>query len=301
MKHREHTSRRWKSGHSALVTGICIAAMVLAGCDPSIPYNAESVTMVAIPGGSFQMGSPSGGFDDERPVHSVTLTGFRMGKYEVTQGQYLSVTGANPSFFSTGADASTRPVDMVTWYDAVEFCNKLSMADGFSPVYTITQRSPSSGYPITSATVTHDMTKNGYRLPTEAEWEYAARGGNGSPGYYTYAGSDDINAVAWWGYNAVNGGNAEETTHSVGKKAGNGLGLYDMTGNAGEWCQDWWDSGYYAMSPSLDPAGASSGTFRLLRGGFWSDDADFCRSTLRNYAPPFVRYYGFGFRVVRRP
>jgi formylglycine-generating enzyme required for sulfatase activity len=257
--------------------------------------------MVAVPGGSFQMGSPSGGFDDERPVHTVTLTGFSIGKYEVTQAQYLSVTGVSPSFFNSGANAPTRPVEMVTWYDAVEFCNRLSEVDGFTPVYTITGRSPTSGYPITGATVTQDMTKNGYRLPTEAEWEYAARGGDGSPGNYNYAGSDDINAVAWWGYNAAGGGNAEETTHSVGTKYGNGLGLYDMTGNAVEWCQDWYDSGYYATSPSSDPAGASSGTFHPLRGGYWGDDADFCRSAIRNCTTPWFRYYGIGFRVVRRP
>lgn len=255
--------------------------------------------MVSVPGGSFQMGSPEGTPDsesDERPVHTVNLSGFQMSKYEVTQGQYLAVTSNSPSYFS----GTTLPVETVTWYDAVEFCNKLSEREGYQEVYTITGRTPASGYPITSATVTMDMTRNGYRLPTEAEWEYAARGGDGSPENYTYAGSNDINAVAWWGYNALYGGNATETTHVVGTKAQNGLGLHDMSGNVSEWVWDWY-AGSYPSGEQTDPMGASSGDFRMSRGGSWSDDAVYCRSAIRHSGSPLNRGNFLGFRVVRRP
>jgi formylglycine-generating enzyme required for sulfatase activity len=291
-------ARTWKGRHIAVLIGTCIALMAFAGCDLSIFCETESVAMVSVPGGLFQMGSPSGvGDADEQPVHSVALTGFRMGKYEVTQGQYLSVTGDSPSHFNSGADAPMRPVEMVTWYDAVEFCNRLSVADGFTPVYTIAGRTPGSGYPIIGGTVTQDMTKNGYRLPTEAEWEYAARGGDGSPSDYIYSGSEDVGTVAWYD------GNSGSTTHAVGTKMPNRLGLYDMSGNILEWCQDRYDPGYYAMSPSLDPAaGASSGEYRVERGGSYTYEAGFCRSAFRNYgyADGGLGDSG-GFRVVRRP
>ncbi len=250
---------------------------------------SESIPMVTVPGGSFQMGVEG----IATPVHQVSLTGFRIGKYEVTQEQYLSVAGSSPSNFS----GTNLPVEEVTWYDAVEFCNKLSVADGFTPVYTITGRSPSSGYPITSANVTQDMTKNGYRLPTEAEWEYTARGGNGSPNNYTYSGSNDINAVAWWGY--YHSGNSGYMTHVVGTKAGNGLGLYDMSGNVWEWCQDWYGS--YGSGAQSDPTGASPGMYRVNRGGGWDSNADFCQSAFRLHYSPDFRSISLGFRVVRRP
>ncbi len=257
-------------------------------------WASESITMVAVSGGSFQMGSLTDvGYEDERPAHSVTLTGFRIGKHEVTQAQYLSVTGASPSLFK-GMDL---PVEQVTWYDTVEFCNNLSMVDGFLPVYTITARIPASGYPISSATVTQDMTKNGYRLPTEAEWEYAARGGDGSPNNYIYSGSNNINAVGWWGYGI--GGNSGLGTNVVGTKAENGLGLYDMTGNVWEFCQDL--HGSYREGSVSDPMGASSGTDRIFRGGAWDNIADFSRSTYRTYYLPNCGFSSVGFRVVRRP
>lgn len=253
-----------------------------------------SLEMVNVPGGSFQMGTLSGGNSDEQPVHLVNLTGFQMSKYEVTQEQYREGTGSSPSYFS----GTNLPVENVSWYDAVEFCNRLSERDGYQKVYAITGRTPASGYPITGATVAMDMTRTGYRLPTEAEWEYAARGGDGSPGNYTYAGSNDINVVAWYG------GNSGSRTHEVGTKAANGLGLHDMTGNVSEWVWDWY--GGYPSGEQTDSLGASSGDRRGFRGGNgWGGSMYLgpygCRSALRSSGGPENWGFFLGFRVVRRP
>ena len=178
------------------------------------------------------MGDTAGdGFDNERPVHTVTVSTFYIGKYEVTQGLYESVMGANPSEFKGD---NNLPVENVTWYNAVSFCNKLSEKEGRQAVYT-----------IDGTTVTADWSKNGYRLPTEAEWEYAAKGGNGSPGNYLYAGSNNVDDVAWYS------GNSSNTPHVVGKAKPNGLGIYDMSGNVWEWCWDWYSD--YSSEAQSDP------------------------------------------------
>jgi formylglycine-generating enzyme required for sulfatase activity len=178
----------------------------------------------------------------------------------------------------------------VTWYDAVEFCNKLSEKEGFQSVYTIRGRTPATGYPIIGATVTADWGKNGYRLPTEAQWEYAAKGGGNSPGNYTYAGSNTIDDVAWYG------SNGDSKTHEVGKKAPNGLALYDMSGNVWEWCWDWY--GDYSGGAQRDPTGAASGANRVERGGSWVNSAEYVRSSVRYNYYPDLGDYNLGFRVV---
>lgn len=192
----------------------------------------ESIPMGTVPGSAFLMGSPEGTIGSlvrECPVHAVTVTEFRMSAYEVTQAQFLAATGENPSAYADETDSPTRPVARITWFDAVEYCNFLSLRDGFDPVYEIADRTPASGYPITAASVMRSMRKNGYRLPTEAEWEYAVRGGNESPGNFIYSGSNDADFMDWYYKDVVT------KTHPVGQKAANGLGLYDMSGNVAEW------------------------------------------------------------------
>ena len=248
------------------------------------------LSMVLVPGGSFSMGSASGDAD-EKPIHQVTVSSFMLGKYEVTQEQYQLVMGTNPSNFKSGSDAPSRPVEQVKWYDAVAFCNALSAKEGLAPVYT-----------IKGTSVSAEFSKYGYRLPTEAEWEYAARGGPSSRGY-TYSGSNDVGQVAWYS------SNSGSSTHVVGTKAPNELGLYDMSGNVWEWCWDWYDKSYYSASQAKDPlgaasgaaSGASSGGFRVIRGGSWFDSAEYLRSAYRDNFSPGISFYLLGFRVLRRP
>lgn len=217
------------------------------------PLNHE---MIYVEGGTFQMGSDSGE-PDESPVHSVTLSSFNIGKYEVTQAQWTAVMGNNPSSFS---GCENCPVENVSWYDVHDFIRKLNAQTG----------------------------KN-YRLPTEAEWEYAAKGGEKSRGY-TYSGSNDLGSLAW---HYINSGSK---THAVGGKQANELGIYDMTGNVGEWCSDW--HGTYNSYSETNSTGALTGNFRLLRGGSWSDLANFCRSASRNWGVPGGSYDFGGFRLV---
>ena len=214
--------------------------------------NNVKLEMVALPGGTFTMGSNDGDAD-EKPPHQVTLSPFSIGKYEVTQAQYRAVMGTDPSYFK-GDD---RPVEQVSWDDAVSFCRKLSQQSGKT-----------------------------YRLPTEAEWEYACRAGSSGD----YAGN--LNEMAWYSKNS------SDQTHSVGQKKPNAFGLFDMHGNVWEWCQDLYDANYYKQSLGKDPQGPSSGTNRVLRGGSWIDFNYNCRSAYRNYSVPDARININGFRVV---
>ncbi|MDR1921074.1 MAG: formylglycine-generating enzyme family protein [Candidatus Adiutrix sp.] len=222
--------------------------------------NSIGMEFVLIPAGEFMMGSPDGDEDadcDENQ-HRVTISRpFCLGKYEVTQAQWEAVMGNNPSEF----EGRNNPVENVSWDDVQEFINKLNQKEG----------------------------GNKYRLPTEAEWEYAARAGTTS----TYSFGDDAEALgryAWYGENS--GG----TTHPVGQKEPNAWGLYDMHGNVWEWVQDWYDD--YSGSPATDPLGASSGSSRVFRGG---DNAWSCRSAFRSGDTPDARYDYLGFRLAFSP
>jgi len=274
-------------GTPAIIAAIAFAVFV---CEFGVAGASAGLQMVLIKGGKFTMGSPNA--EPKRSVdekqHAVTVSNFYMSKYEVTQKQYEDVMGYNPSFHN----GANLPVDMVTWFDAVEFCNKLSEKEGLQKVYTITGRTPASGYPITNATVTADWTKKGYRLPTEAEWEYACRAGKTT----TYNTGDTISDNTGW-----YGANSERKTHEVGKKPANAWGLYDMHGNVSEWCWDW--SGTYPGDGGSDytgPVNANVSGWRVQRGGS-NNASDFqLRSAYRGSGAPNSKQIGVGFRVVRR-
>jgi formylglycine-generating enzyme len=236
--------------------------------------------LVVVQGGTFRMGDTLGtGFPDERPAHDVKISSFYIGKYEVTPKEWREAMGTSPASGSSMGDP--YPVYNVSWYEAVECCNQLSVKEGLTPCYS------GSGTAIRC-----NFSANGYRLPTEAEWEFATRGGTLSR-EYKFAGSSDATAVAWYS------GNSTGQPHPVGNKAVNELGLYDMSGNVGEWCWDF--HGAYSSGPQKDPAGGTPGSGRIERGGGSIQGVEYHRVTARAAYGPERRYNAFGFRVVRRP
>ncbi|MCL2805460.1 MAG: SUMF1/EgtB/PvdO family nonheme iron enzyme [Treponema sp.] len=232
--------------------------------------------MVRINGGTFTMGSPENepGRRSNEQQWQVTVSSFYMRKNLVTQKEYQDVMGTNTSFFK----GDNLPVDSLTWYEAVEYCNKLSQREGLTPAYT-----------INGTNVTWNVNANGYRLPTEAEWEYACRAGT-TTAYNTGAVIND--STGWYDVNS------DGRTHPVGFKRANAWGLFDMHGNVYEWCWDWYES-QYQSGPLTNPTGASFGTHRVLRGGSWFNEAIFARSANRNWHEPTDRYRHIGIRPVR--
>jgi hypothetical protein len=219
------------------------------------------IPMQLVEGDKFNMGCTSeqgaACYNKERPAHLVTISGFLIGRYPVTQKQWVRIMGSNPSGFK----GDELPVENVSWHDAQNFIRRLNSTSGKT-----------------------------YRLPTEAEWEYAARGGIKSKGQ-KYAGGDDIDNTAWY---MMNSG---DKTHIVGTKRPNELGIFDMSGNVWEWVGDWY--GEYDSSPKTDPTGPPSGSTRVNRGGSWEDDARFCRVSNRGDNTPESRFNSLGFRVAR--
>lgn len=219
--------------------------------------------MVRIEGGSFDMGSDA--YDDEKPIHRVKLDAFALCRYPVTQGLWREVMGADPEeLYFTGAD---RPVENVSWDDCQAFLKHLNGRVGLAAA-------------------------QGYRLPTEAEWEYAARGGRYGQDF-GYSGSADLDEVGWYNENSYG------ETQLVGLRAPNALGLCDMSGNVWEWCQDWYDGEYYAQSPADNPQGPADGAFRVNRGGSWDSDPVYARVSNRNGWNPGYRNRSLGFRLAR--
>ena len=263
--------------------------LVLVSCSKwELPEKVDltSIEMVNIPGGTFEMGDTRNeGNPVEKPVHTVTVSGFKMGKYEITQNQYRTVIGTNPSSFTNCNDC---PVEQASWLDAVAFCNALSDREGKQKVYT-----------INGTTVTANLSANGYRLPTEAEWEYAAGGGSNRTRFGN--GKDianptemNFNGLIKQSYSVV--GEDRAKTIKVGSFSPNALGLYDISGNVWEWCGDWYDA--YSSGAQTNPTGTATGSFRVLRGGSWRDDPTGCRVASRNSNAPSDRNGNVGFRVV---
>ena len=224
--------------------------------------------MLLIPGGTFTMGCSEsnsyGCYSEESPNHQVTLSkAFYLGKTEVTQAQWQAIMGSNPSYSKSYSDSPSRPVEQVSWNDIAGF-----------------------------------NTATGLRLPSEAEWEYACRGNtttafHSMPGYPNGTNDDNLLENIAWVYPASG------STRAVAGKAANAFGMYDMSGNVNEWCNDWYGS--YAAGNATDPAGPSSGSYRVLRGGFWDNNSGYCRSSSRGYFGPIDRNDKLGFRVARTP
>ena len=236
---------------------ICFKVEVNSG---RFTVNGVSFEMVRVEGGTFRMGATSeqeaDDWDREKPVHSVTLSSYYIGKTEVTQALWKAVMGSNPSYFKS----DNQPVENVSWNDCHEFIRKLNA-----------------------------LTGQNFRLPTEAEWEFACRGGNNSRGY-KYSGSNNLGSVAWYD------GNSGNKTHPVGTKAPNELGIYDMSGNVWEWCADWY--GDYSSGAQTNPTGPYGGSNRVYRGGSWNYDVGRCRSSNRDFYYPWIRDIILGLRLA---
>ncbi|MBM4403975.1 MAG: formylglycine-generating enzyme family protein [Candidatus Cloacimonetes bacterium] len=240
--------------------------------------------LIFVSGGTFHNGTSN-----------VTLSSFFIEKYEVTQASYQAVMGTNPSYFSVNPN---RPVERVSWLNAIEYCNRRSMHEGLTPCYSYGSYGTNpDNWPTgwntgwqNHTNVSCNWSANGYRLPTEMEWMFAAKGGNQSQGY-TYSGSNTIGNVAW--YEA----NSSQRTWDVGLKAPNELGTFDMSGNVWEWCWDIYDD--YPSGNQTNPTGPVSGSIRVSRGGSWYNYASACTVSIRLGPDATYTYYTIGFRVIR--
>ena len=277
-------------------TDIVIKTCQRSGCAGTHSLDDE---MASIPQGTFTMGPD---IWNNNATFSVTLSAFKMGKYTITQELYQAVMGTNPSSFSSSPNGTEvqgkRPVETVNWYHAIAFCNKLSIRDGLTPVYSVTginfETLSHVAIPTSSNTTwdaaTATWTNNGYRLPTDAQWEYACRADTSTDWHFGNTESQLIN-YAWFS------DNSDSKTHQVGKKLPNPWGLYDMHGNVWEWCWDWYDK--FPAGSENNYTGAASGTYRVIRGGGWYGPAGITCSFGRSYDDPDSGGNALGFRLVR--
>ncbi|MCL2801858.1 MAG: formylglycine-generating enzyme family protein [Treponema sp.] len=266
-----------------------LAFLIILACFILVGLTAQQNTMVRINGGTFTMGSPANeaGRDIDEIQRQVTVSSFQMSRYPITQREYQDIMGTNSSHFK----GDNLPVENVTWFDAIEYCIKRSQKEELTPAYTMTNRVPATGYPITSATVTWNRNANGYCLPTEAEWEYACRAGTTTA--YNTGNNITTRQANFDGGCCCDGGK----TTPVGSFPANAWGLHDMHGNVWEWCWDWY--GAYQTGAQNNPTGAVSGYYRVCRGGGWINSASNTRSARRYFGDPVIWNYVLGFRVVR--
>ena len=290
---------------------ICLFATVLfavstliLGCKIDV-HTGGLGEMVLIPSGTFQMGSNQG-VDANKPVHEVTITkSFYIGKYEITQAEYEKYCsyGKNKPNSRDGI-GENHPAYYVSWYDALVYCNKRSIAEGLTPCYSILNSTvPDVWGPVPTSSdstwdaVECDWNANGYRLPTEAEWEYAARAGDNTVDSLIWSGTSDeykYDDYVWHGDNSLN------TTNEVGRKKANNFDLYDMCGNVQELCWNWYTSTYdTTLEGGMDPLGANLGTKRVIRGGSWGTFIAQCAVSTRSSVSPYNCRSNIGFRVVR--
>lgn len=265
-----------------VMAAVLMVFFVTAASQPLVP-------MVRIPGGTFTMGATTDKpFSGDGAAHQVTVSPFMMGQTEITQKQFRTVMGFYPGE-ELGDD---YPAENLTWFDAVAFCNELSLLEGLKPAYTITALVKKDAH-LMEAEVTCDWTADGYRLPTEAEWEYAAKGGVAKQ-KQAFSGSSKVDKVAW------HAGNSGMTVKPVAQKKGNKFGLFDMSGNAWEWCWDWY--GNYLVEAQTDPRGAEFNPqmpYRIQRGGSSCNEVEYASVSYRYGTGASLAAKTFGFRVVR--